>query len=191
MESPRDMIGMAEAALMGVGGEANATDGPIQRRDAATTGRRRRGGPVAAGFLGILLLLFGLGMVARVQYPMASIAGAGTPMPLHTSGWQPGDPANLALLEGRLAVTSGGCLFLAGDEGSVLAAGIVWPKGFSARYSSGHQVEVVGATGRVIAHQGDLVRLPGGFGPGKSALCPGVPAGGTAEDEYYVEGLVQ
>jgi hypothetical protein len=183
------MIGMAEAALLGVDGEASAAHRRIQVPSRSTMGRLRF--PAAAGFLGILLLLLGSGMLARGQYPTASIAAAKTLPPLHTSGWEPGDPANLALLQGRLAVTPEGCLFVAADGGTVLAAGIVWPKGFSARYSLGHQVEVVSIIGKVVAHQGNYVHLPGGFGPGRNALCPGVTADGKADYEFYVEGLVK
>ncbi len=81
---------------------------------------------------------------------------SGTPAPLPTSDWEPGDPADLALITGTLVI-EGDCLEL--GEGY----GIVWPKGFTAVRTTFDRFAVFDAEGDLVALDGETLRAGGGY----------------------------
>ena len=79
---------------------------------------------------------------------------------LPSSGWGPGYPSHLAALEGVVqgsATADGGCVWLQTDLGD--RDPIAWPAGFSARFDP---IRIYDGTGRVVARQGQHIRVGGG-----------------------------
>jgi hypothetical protein len=85
--------------------------------------------------------------------------GAGEPVALLTGG-QPG--CYVANTTGMLIVDAqAGTAIVSEDMGQTTAA-VRWPPGFTGR-TSGDQVEVLDATGRVVARTGQRYELLGGY----------------------------
>lgn len=61
------------------------------------------------------------------------------------------------------------------DDGGVI--GVIWPFGYSAR-DDGGRLAVVDGSGKVLAHEGDLVSVGGGFAGDESTwtACGGITA---------------
>ena len=94
--------------------------------------------------------------------PTASTAG---PTPSPTS-----EPCMTALAEGTL-VPKRGTLDLQSTTGQTLA--ISWESGYTVRQDGGVLV-VIDPLGKIVARQGDFVRVGGGFGNGVFHACGGI-----------------
>ncbi len=104
---------------------------------------------------------------------------SGTPGPgmaspaLARSTWSPGADASYlgAPLSGDLRVDRLGCTYVVDESDTV--SGLLWPRGFTARWS-GTQVAIEDGTGTVVATSGSRVSLSGGYPsavPGSTAAC--------------------
>lgn len=91
---------------------------------------------------------------------------------LPTSGWNGSGPAQTAGFVGVLeGSASSECVWLSSPPlrrrasrklGNQSGRGaVLWPKGYRARF---HPVEVLNASGKVVAHGGDIIQFGGGIG---------------------------
>lgn len=94
---------------------------------------------------------------------------------LVTSPGSPGGPGRLALLIGVVRVDEAGCVYVDADG---TAVGVIWPPGFSARRAEGGTVHLHDHSGRLVATEGQEVRLGGGGSRrrGHADHCPIRPA---------------
>jgi hypothetical protein len=100
-----------------------------------------------------------------------------------TSSWKRGDPALLALLNGTVQgeqLDPGGCrIWVERRDGEIVP--VVWPAGYHARLDP---LELLDASGAVIAVVGTAISVPGG-------LMPTDPAAHSDVDEaFYVMGEI-
>lgn len=95
-------------------------------------------------------------------------AGSAKPLPLPNDGWKPGDYALAALVEGPFhAVREGmyACAWLGRTR-----AAFMWPDGWTVRFKP--TVQLLNAKGRVVAEEGQQIRLTGGGDtPQESSPC--------------------
>jgi hypothetical protein len=139
--------------------------------DAAIRGGRRRRQRRTAAVLLSCAAVVAVGAVALSgalsgsQGPVTPPAAGGTPFPVPTSQWKPGDAGMTALLEGTLVKDGSGCLVV--DD-----LVIVWPAGYTAQQTPAGSVEVIDPDGRVVARTGAPLRAGGGSSPvGVSGPC--------------------
>ena len=111
----------------------------------------------------------------------SATTSSGIPVPISTSSWKPGDPAALALAQGVLMATPDHCLFLQNTHGELVASGIIWPAGYTARAVDG-TVEVARPDGVVVARTGKPLALGGGFGDATASACSGI---GTGSNQVF------
>jgi hypothetical protein len=114
---------------------------------------------------------------------------SGTHLPILTSDWKPGDDAMTALVSGRLALGSDGCLRLGdGDSGVTL----VWPAGYEAtvqRVGPTDQLKVYDVDRDIVARSQQTIELGGGSVPvGDYAGRPCAPSSG---DVFVVQSEVK
>ena len=99
----------------------------------------------------------------------------GTRVPILTSGWQPGDAAQLAAFGGELTLGDDGCLRLGGEV-------VVWPKDYEAtvqRVGPDDQLKLYDPDRDIVARSGDTIQVGGGFGEvGEYAGEPCAPESG-------------
>jgi len=98
----------------------------------------------------------------------------GGPLPLPTSDWREGDPAETALLHTTIH-REGPCVV----GGSVRnPTALVWPAGFTAELLADGVVRVSNVNGMIVATSGQQISVGGGFGgtdikPWKDTRCVG------------------
>lgn len=135
--------------------------------------RARRRTLVAGAIVGVCAVTIAGGALLRNVdvAPTPSTAPAAIAIP--TSSWKPGDPANLARAEGVLTATADGCLYLKNAHGEIVAGGLIWPAGYSARLVN-DVIEVTRPDGAIVARTGQPLVVGGGFGraPGCEGLGP-------------------
>jgi hypothetical protein len=127
--------------------------------------RARRRGRIASAAAGVLAVA----AVAVIALPhwggsrpgVSAAESPSAPAPaLATSNWAPGQPAELALSQGTLVLTTDGCVALGGRSGT--SEPLAWPQGYTARPAGDGVVDVVAPDGTVVAHTGERVHLGGG-----------------------------
>ena len=117
--------------------------------------------------------------------PAAPPAAIGTKLDLPTSSWEPGQAAMQALGGGVLRVDPDGCVFLA-DSRTYVA----WPAGYTAYQTDGGELTLYSEDGDDVAHDGDRVRMGGGYIPVTAeSEHPCLPAIG--EEHFAVQSAVR
>jgi hypothetical protein len=108
----------------------------------------------------------------RTQSAIPQIHRAGDGYPLWSDGWRPGDPALLALTEGRFhaAVVDGHACAWLGDMRPMK-----WPAGWTVSF--GPQAVLRDADGQIVAHEGDNLSVGGAATEIAKASDPCGPAG--------------
>jgi len=107
--------------------------------------------PVLIAALGITLLY--------VNYDREDLVD-GTIVPILTSDWEPGDPAQMAAFGGELTLDDDGCVRVGGDV-------VVWPKDYEAtvqRVGRSDQLKLYDPDRDIVGRSGELLRLGGGMG---------------------------
>jgi hypothetical protein len=89
-------------------------------------------------------------------------APAGTPLPLTTGSWRPGDDAALVGLRGQLAVSGSGCLYVGGIAyGEAYRINVVWPADYSADKDPNGAISLRDQDDAVVAHIGTEISTGG------------------------------
>ena len=140
------------------------------------------------------------GQVARPSATSGAPGGAGTAatppsltrdaagrFALPTSDWTPGSFSMLAEIQGELITDERGCLRIRAP-GLPAAGGaqVAWPRGYSAR-RTGLGVELLDASGSVVARAGQFIATAGGFGGG----TVDDPAGCAGDYPWYVQSEIK
>lgn len=84
----------------------------------------------------------------------------GTPIPLSTSSWKPGDDAMQAGIAGRIQLSKDGCVYLEGLGG--VKNDVIWPAGYSADVSADGVLTVRNPAGEPVGHEGTKIYVAGG-----------------------------
>lgn len=108
----------------------------------------------------------------------------GESVDLPTSEWEPGDPSQLALYGGIVSIGEQGCVVLTAPGAGIEGYGsenepptyAVWPKDYTATIVDG-ELHILGPDGDLVARQGDLISVGGGFGSASSFPHPCLPDG--------------
>jgi hypothetical protein len=125
--------------------------------------------PVLIAALGILVVV--------VNYDPEDVV-TGKRVPILTSDWRAGDSGDGALIEGELELGSDDCVHLIGTDGSQVE--VVWPFDYEATVESGRQLKLYDIDRKVVARDGDQVRMSGGYGDvGEYAGRPCAPDSGS------------
>lgn len=123
----------------------------------------------AAGMLVLLSACAGSpGSAPDPSTPSSAVSAS--PVPLVNSTWREGDPGDAASVIGRLTLTEAGCFVLTDTHGRIAVDGLLWPEGFTAQ-TSGQLVRVVDGAGRVVATEGQVLQLGGGYGGDVRDAC--------------------
>lgn len=103
-------------------------------------------------------------------------------VPITVGSWKPGDDAFTAGLNGTLARSKAGCIYVAAPKGvRTLEPGlyngvnVVWPAGYSADESPGGDVNLRDPEGLVVAHLGTPISTGGGAPPHPFAVPSNAP----------------
>lgn len=84
----------------------------------------------------------------------------GTPIPLSTSSWKPGDDKMMIAIRGRIALSEGDCVYLEGSDGS--KSNVIWPAGYSAELRRDGTLTLRNPAGEAVGHEGTQVSVAGG-----------------------------
>jgi hypothetical protein len=94
------------------------------------------------------------------------------PIAIPTSSWKPGDGALQALRSGILKATPEGCPYLISpDPRATDRTVLIWPTGYTARYTTNNKIEIVAPNGSVVVHEGDTLSVGGGLLPTSPKPC--------------------
>jgi hypothetical protein len=113
--------------------------------------------PILIAAIGLAILHFGYDKEDLVK---------GTRLPILTSDWKPGDPADDALFKGDLMLGDDGCTYLASADGTRSA--IVWPAGFEAtvqHVGQADQLKVYDTDRTIVARSEESIQFGGGSVP--------------------------
>jgi hypothetical protein len=108
----------------------------------------------------------------------------GTRLPILTSDWKPGDPAQRAAVTGQLTLDNG-CLRLAASDGGTVD--LVWPADYEATAQQANQLLVYDPARDIVARSGDSIQLGGGFAD--AAPYAGKPCAPTSGQVFLVQSL--
>ena len=162
---------------LGLEGERSSDPGNLARlaHDGRGSYRRRF---ILGAFAAVAVLVASVLLVSSLTGPKhnqsSSAPASASPVPLVTSTWREGDPAALAAAIGRLKLTEAGCFVLTDPRGQISVDGLIWPAEFAVQ-TSDQLVRVVDGAGRVVATEGQLLRLGGGFSGDARAVCNSRP----------------
>lgn len=108
-------------------------------------------------------------------------------IPILTSDWEPGDPADEALATGELVLGDDGCLRLAAVDGTQVD--LVWPADYEAsvqRVGRSDQVKVYDVDRDIVARSSQTLELGGGFSTDLAAYA-GSACAPTTDQVFLVQ----